>query len=67
MVGPRLERFYADLMHELDEHLHHGGTIEGFGMVVKRVGLAHGVECAVHTPLPRLSREARNALHWDGG
>lgn len=64
-MGSRLERFYADVLFELGVHARMGGTAEGAGAVVKRVGLAHAVEAASIIPLPRLTREERAHLTWD--
>lgn len=64
-MGPRLERFYADLLFEVGLHARTGGTAEGVGVVVKRVGLAHNVEGAATIPLPRLTRAERETTTWD--
>lgn len=63
-MGQRLEEFYADLVWALDEHLHRGGTTEGAAVVAKRVAKKHGVKCADHISLPRLSREMRDTIRW---
>lgn len=57
-----LEAFYSDLLHELDELIRRPtATAPGFGVILKRVGRAHGVEKADRLPLPRLSREERES------
>ena len=51
-----VDRFYADVLHELQLLASAGGTATGAAAVVKRVALAHGVPLAAVLPLPRLNR-----------
>lgn len=56
----QLNRFYADLLHELGEFARRpSATAIGAAVVVKRVAQAHGVESAERLPLPRLNRAER--------
>jgi hypothetical protein len=55
--GELLERFYADVLHELDEFGRRpSATALGAAVVVKRVAQAYGVAIADRLPLPRLNR-----------
>jgi hypothetical protein len=56
------ERFYRDLMWELEELLHAGGTLEGAGRIAKTLALRHGLRNAGR-PLPRLPRSKRGRLN----
>lgn len=59
-VSPNAERLYLDVLQALDDHLHSGGTLQGFGTVLKRVGWKHLLsESALATPLPKLTRAER--------
>ena len=61
-VSEALDSFYSDLLHELDEFIRRPtATASGFGVILKRVGRAHGVDKAERLPLPRLSREDRES------
>lgn len=55
-VAVDVNRLYRDLLWELGELAREGGTAIGAAAVVKRVALAHGLEVAKSTPLPRLNR-----------
>lgn len=58
----RLDAFYAELLHELEEHIQRRqATALGFGVIIKRVGIAHGIPKASRLPLPRLSRDHRES------
>jgi hypothetical protein len=60
-AAPTLDRFYADLLHELDEFARRpSATAIGAAVVVKRVAKAHGVEAADRLPLPRFNRAERD-------
>jgi hypothetical protein len=63
-----LERFYADLLHELGEFARRpSATAIGAAVVVKRVAKAHGLEVADRLPLPRFNRaelEERCDARW---
>jgi hypothetical protein len=64
--GDELERFYAELMGALEDAAIASkwrGTLHGAAVVVKRVGLAHGVRSAALLPLPRPNR----AEVWERG
>lgn len=66
-ASPALERFYADLLWELDLFVRRpAATATGAAVVVKRVALAHGVRVAELLPLPRLTREEREQRAWAG-
>jgi hypothetical protein len=55
-----LEAFYSDLLFELSEFMQtRKPTVTGFGPVIKRVALAHGIPLARDLPLPRYSRAER--------
>ena len=66
-----LEAFYSDLLHELDEFgRRKSATALGAAVVVKRVGLAYGIQAAERLPLPRLNRaelEERAEGEWRRG
>lgn len=63
MLDDVLGRFYDDAMWELRTAIAGGGTLEGFGTVLKRVATGYGVSKAATTPLPRSTRvERRRAL-----
>jgi hypothetical protein len=69
-VSENLDRFYADLLHELGEFARRPtATAIGAAVVVKRVAQAHGVQMADRLPLPRFSRaerEERSEDQWRG-
>lgn len=69
-VSENLDRFYADLLHELGEFARRStATAIGAAVVVKRVAQAHGVKMADRLPLPRFSRaerEERSDDQWRG-
>jgi hypothetical protein len=58
-----LLEFYRDLVFELGEHARRGGTAVGAAAVVKRVGIAYGLEVE-RLPLPRLTRAEREDIGW---
>ena len=59
-VSVALDRFYASLLHELEEFARRpSATAIGAAVVLKRVAKAHGVEIAHRLPLPRFSRAER--------
>ena len=66
--GSALDRFYRDLLWELDEFVRRpSATAIGAAVVVKRVALAHEIESAERLPLPRYSRaerEERSETDW---
>lgn len=65
LVDEALGRFYSDLVWELLWHLNRpGATASGFGSIMKRVAVAHGVSKADRLALPRPPRQARRG---DGG
>jgi hypothetical protein len=56
----RLDAFYRDLLHALDEHMQDPrATLTGFGVIAKRVAREHGVTVVDRVPLPRLTRSQR--------
>ena len=56
----RIDRFYADLLHELGEFARRpSATAVGAAVVVKRVAQVHGVSAADRLPLPRFNRAER--------
>ncbi len=63
MVDPTvvaLERFYRDLLWELDEFARRpSATAIGAAAVAKRVAKTHGLEIADRLPLPRFNRAER--------
>lgn len=59
MLDDVLGRFYDDAMWELRSHLAGGGTLEGFGMVLKRIAQGYGVSKAATVPIPRSTRAER--------
>lgn len=61
IVDGALERFYADAMWRLREQLAVGGTLEGFGAVLKHLAEGYGISGVAGVPLPRLSRSERRA------
>jgi hypothetical protein len=67
-VRALLEKFYRDVLWEVGQHAYRGGTAVGAGAVVKRVGVAWGLD-VLRIPLPRLSRRQREELkdsRWAG-
>jgi hypothetical protein len=65
-----LDRFYADVLHELGEFARRPkSTAIGAAVVVKRVALVHGIQSAERLPLPRFNRaerEERSETDWRG-
>lgn len=61
-----VERFYADVLHELGEHARKGGTAIGAAAVVKRVAKSYGLAVADRLPVPRFTRFERETLAWEG-
>lgn len=58
-----LERFYRDVLHALDELMQQDNrTVQGVGVMLKRVALEHGITAAQRIALPRLSRAAFGAV-----
>lgn len=56
VAGARLDRFFRDLTGALDEYVQRGGSVTGFGRVVRRLGLEHLIPLAAGWAPPRLSR-----------
>lgn len=57
-----VDRFYCEVIEALGDHALAGGTAFGAAAVVKRVARALGVASADVIPLPRPTRQERDAL-----
>lgn len=60
-----LSNFYRQLMWELFDLVHAGGTCEGAAKVAKGVAEAHHVSAAAKVSLPRPPRGVRERREWD--
>lgn len=58
------DAFYIELMFELGELVHRGGTAVGAAVVAKRVARQHGVRAAEWVSLPRLTRAELEDARW---
>ena len=64
--GFDVDRFYSELLLEIDKFARKGGTGIGAGAVIKRVALAHGVPSASWRKVPRLPKSVQYELGVDG-
>lgn len=61
MIDAALCRFYSDVQWEHSHAIGAGGTLDGFGTVLKRVAQSYGVSNVDRVPLARSTRAQREA------
>jgi hypothetical protein len=59
MLDDVLGKFYDDAQWKLREHVAGGGTLEGYGLVLKRLAQGYGVTKAATVPVVRSTRVER--------